>query len=56
MSGDLTEVNMFPLLKKHSLYIEILKHLHPISNFVYVSKVIEYAVDSQMTNYMTVHS
>lgn len=53
MPVDFKEANLLPLLKGPSMDVEILKHFRPVSNLVYVSKLVEKVVDSQITTHMT---
>jgi hypothetical protein len=43
---------LLPLIKKALLDPEVLKNFRPVSNLVFVSKLIEKAVDVQMVDYM----
>ena len=42
-----------PLLKKATVGSEILKKYRPVSNLLFVSKVLERVVAQQLTSYMT---
>ena len=44
MPDELKKVLILPLLKKSGLDIEILKNFHPVSNLMYISKLIEWLV------------
>ncbi|CAC5400218.1 unnamed protein product [Mytilus coruscus] len=45
-----------PLLKKPSLYKEVLKNYRPVSNLPFISKTLEKVVDSRLENHISSHS
>ena len=44
-----------PLLKKDDLDPEVLKNYRPVSNLLFLSKVLERVVVARLTNYMTIN-
>ena len=52
MPEDLKKALILPLLKKSGLDIEILKHIRPVSNLTYISKLIERLVATQFIKYI----
>ena len=45
-----------PILKKKSLDANMLKNYRPISNLSFISKLVERAADSQISDYLTAHN
>jgi len=56
MPVNLKKALVIPLLKKLSLILEILKIFRPVSNLVYVSKLIERIVAVRITDHMTTNN
>ncbi len=51
--SSLRHAQLYPILKKANLDPETPKNYRPISNFTYLSKLVERAVTAQLTKYMT---
>ena len=54
-SNTLKSAVVKPLLKKQTLYPHILKKYRPVSNFLFLSKVIEKVITKQLTAHMLKH-
>ena len=52
---QLKGAQLIPILKKHNLDVNELNNYRPISNLPYISKLVERAVASQLSDYMTSH-
>ena len=51
-SQDLNEALIIPLLKKMGLDVEILKNFRPVSNLLFVSKMIEHVSAKHLLHHM----
>ena len=56
MPESLKSAMLLPLLKKKNADHEIFSNFRPISNLKLISKLIEKAVASQLTDYLSFHS
>ena len=55
MPEKMKEAIILPLLKKRFLVIEVLKNYRPVSNLLYISKIIEKAVAEQLKKHLVLN-